>query len=95
MDVTRISNECTHSIEVRVYKPLKTTIMRWHCSGNEKNKFKQQSTVHNQNTDDVLKLPLRILSMTTNITTLIHLHDQAADVWAILDTVRIRTPESC
>jgi hypothetical protein len=71
------------------------TIKRWHCSCNEKNKLKQQSTVNNQNTKDDLKILLRILSITTNITTLIHLGDQAVYVWMTLDTIRIRSPEDC
>jgi len=46
-----------------VYKPSKTTIKRWRCSGTEKNKLKQQSTVNIQNTEDDLKILLRILSI--------------------------------
>jgi hypothetical protein len=46
-----------------VYKPSRQIIKRWHCSGNEKNKLKQQSTVNNQNTEDELKILLRILSI--------------------------------
>ena len=38
------------------------TIKRWHCSGNEKNKPKQQSTVNKQNSKDDLKILLKILS---------------------------------
>jgi len=38
-----------------VYKPSKATIIRWHCSGNEKNKLKQQSAVKNQNIEDDLQ----------------------------------------
>jgi hypothetical protein len=53
----------SHSAEVWAYKPSKATIKRWHCSGNEKNKLKQQSTVNNQNTEDDLKILLRILSI--------------------------------
>jgi hypothetical protein len=55
--------EWSYSVEVWAYKPLKTVIKRWHCSGNEKNKLKQQSTVNNQNTEDDLKILLRILSI--------------------------------
>jgi hypothetical protein len=95
MDVTRISNQCSHSVEVQVYKPLKMTINRWHCSSNEKNQLKRHSTVNNQNTEDDLKILLRMPSITTNITTLIHLRDQAVYVWTTLDTVQIRNPESC
>jgi len=49
------------SVEVRVYKPLKKTNKKWHCSGNEKIKLKQQSTVNIQNTEDDPKILLRIL----------------------------------
>jgi len=55
--------QCSHSVKERVYKPSKTTIKRWHCSGNETNKLKQQSTVNNQNTEDDLKILLGILSI--------------------------------
>jgi hypothetical protein len=51
-------------MEVWAYKPSKTTIKRWHRSGHEKKKLKQQSTVNNQNTEDNLKIFLRILYIT-------------------------------
>ena len=54
---------CSHSAEVWAYKPSKATIKRWHCSGNEKNELDQQSTVNIQNTEDDVKILLRILSM--------------------------------
>jgi hypothetical protein len=70
---------------------------RWHCSGNEKNKLKQESTVNNQNTEDDLKILLTILSIFTKtiITSLMHLRDQAVYVWTTLDSIRIRSAESC
>jgi hypothetical protein len=59
------------------------------------NKLKHQSTVNNQNTEDDLKLLLRILYMTTNISTLIHLCDQATYVWLTLLKVRIHSGTNC
>jgi hypothetical protein len=59
----RICYQWSHSFEVWVYKPSKKTIKRWHCSGNEKNKLKPQSTVNNQNTEDDFKILLRIISI--------------------------------
>jgi len=38
-------------------------IKRWHCSGNEKDKLKQQSAVNIQNTEDDLKILLKSLSI--------------------------------
>jgi len=55
----------SHRVKVGVYKPSKMTIKRWHCSGNEKNKLEQQSTVNIQNTEEDLKILLRILSIKT------------------------------
>jgi hypothetical protein len=71
------------------------TIKSWHCFGDGRKKLKQQSTVNNQSTEDDLKILLRILSITTNITSLIHLRDQAVYVWTTLDTIRIRSAMSC
>ena len=59
---SRYHELCRHSVEVWVYKPSKTTIKRWHCRGNEKNKLKQQSALNIQITEDNLKILLRILS---------------------------------
>jgi hypothetical protein len=56
--------------------------------------LKQQSTVNNQNTKDDLKILLRILSI-SNISTLIHVRDQAVYVWSTLDTIQIRSAENC
>ena len=53
----------SQSVQVWVYRPSKTTIKRWHCSSNEKNKLKQRSTVNIQNTEDDLKILLTILSI--------------------------------
>jgi hypothetical protein len=58
-----------------------------------KKEYQQQSTVNSQNTEDDLKILLRILSIT--ITSLIHLRDQAVYVWTTLDTIRIRSAEEC
>jgi len=85
---------CSHSVEVSVYKPLKTTIKRWHCSGNEKNKLKQQSTVNIQNTEDNLKILLRILSqnkLPITSTSIIHLCDYTLYAWTQIDPIRVRT----
>jgi hypothetical protein len=52
----------------------------------------QHSTVNSQNTEDDLKILLRILSiLQSTIATLIHLRDQAVYVWMTFDTVRIRS----
>jgi len=53
----------SHIIEVWEYNPLKMSIKRWHCSGNEKNKLKQQSTFKSQNTEDDFEILLKILSI--------------------------------
>jgi len=84
-----------HSVEVWVYKPSKTTIKRWLCSGNEKNKLKQQSGVNIQNTEDDLNILLRILLHKNFITIaqLISLRDYALYAWTQLDTLSICTPE--
>ena len=77
-----------------MYKPSKATIKRWHCSSNEKNKLKQQSAVNIQNTEDDLKILLRILSINTfTITSLIHLRDYTSYAWTQVDTISVRTPE--
>jgi hypothetical protein len=53
-------------------------------------KLKQQSTVNIQNTEDDLKILLRILSkLLYIISSLIHLRDQAVYVWTTLDTIQI------
>jgi hypothetical protein len=58
--------------------------------GNEKNKLKQRSTVNNLNTEDNLKILLRIPSIIKlTITSFIHLLDWATYIWSTLDTVRI------
>jgi hypothetical protein len=78
-----------------VYKPSKATIKRWRCLGTEKKGAQAESTVNNQKTEDDLKILLRILSIITTITSLIHLRDQVVYVWTTLDTIRIRSPTSC
>jgi len=78
-----------------VFKPSKTAINRWHCSGNEKNKFKLQCTVSIQNTEADLQILLRILSTCTNIPSLIHLHDQDLYAWTQDNTITICTSEKC
>jgi hypothetical protein len=88
----------SHSVEVWVYKPSKTTLKRWHCTSNEKNNLvTQQSTVNNQNTEDNLRILLRILSITksSKSTTIVHHCDQATYVWSILETIRTRTSTDC
>jgi len=45
---------------------LKTTLKRSHCSGNEKNELKQEPAGYNQNTEDDLKILLRILYIQTS-----------------------------
>jgi len=62
----RCHEQCKHSFKDWVYKPSKMTIKRWHCSGNGKNKLKQQSAVDNQNTQDYLKIFLRGLLLLYN-----------------------------
>jgi hypothetical protein len=59
--------------------------------------LRQQSTVNNQNTEDDLKILLRILSILLflTITSLIYLRDQAVYVWTTLDTIRIRSATDC
>jgi len=79
-----------------VYKPSKTTTKRSHCSDNELNKLKQQSTVNSQNTADDLKILLRILSIINIfiISSIIHLCDYALYAWTLVDTISIRTPQA-
>jgi len=64
------------------------------CRG--KKRHQQQSTVNSQNTEDNLKILLRILSIKklSIISTLIHLRDQAVYVWTTFDTIRIRSATS-
>jgi len=71
------------------------TIQRSHCSGNEKNKLKQQCAVNMQNTKENLKILFRILLLKTllKITSLLHTHDLSLYAWEQIDTVRISTSE--
>ena len=79
-----------------MYKPLKLTIKRWHCSSNEQNTLQQQSTVNNQNTEDDLLILLRILSITNfTITSLLSLGDLAYYVWTSSNTIRVCFATSC
>jgi len=93
-----IMKHCSHSVEVWVYRPSKTTMKRWYCSGNEKKNLRQQATLNIQNTEDDLTMLLRILSIILFIissTILIHPRDYAVYAWTQVDTIRVRTETSC
>jgi len=93
--VTCVCYQWSHSVEVWAYKPSKTTIKRWHSFGYEKD-WGDKPTVHNQNTEDDLKILLRIQStFTITILSLIHLRDLAVYVWTTLDTIRISCGTGC
>jgi len=89
-----LHEHCSDSVKAWVIKPSKTTTKRWHCSGNEKKKLKQQPTVNNQNTEDDLKLLWSIQSI-TNITTLLSTRDWATYARTSTESTRVRTATHC